>query len=119
MYCPLRNVWKSSCAEQCMHNVDGKCLHKEHSSLADLPSRKRLSAVAELHNVSVREIAESVSLIQAVIVADAYADFILGKSLLDIDVAEFSNSLDEDKFQSWNKTTFTFSDVKTALNLID
>jgi len=103
-----------------MHNKDGRCLYKEHSALADLPERTRIAEIAKLHGVTTKDISNAVLDIRAIIVADAYAEFTIGKSLLDINVASFSRTMNEDSFSNWNKTSVSFSDVQLALfNLIE
>jgi hypothetical protein len=82
--------------------------------LLELSERQRANEILELKQCSKQDLIASVRNIRVVIVADAFTEYLLGKSLLDLKGDELN--LDEEKFNSWNRTDVKFTEV---VNIVD
>ncbi len=117
MLCPLRAEWRTaSCKQNCYHRTDtGKCVFKEHQTMSELPDKERTAAIVEQTGCTRQQVANSVRAVRAALVADAFIEYLLGKSLLDITslpVVSIS------KFDEWNKTNVRFDEVISVIETI-
>lgn len=118
MYCPIRNEWKPNCKERCLHrSPDGlTCSYREDHATQDLTEKERLSHILKTRGGTKAEVLEATNNIRLILVLDSFLEYLTGKSLLDQGGVSLQNLITKESFDSWNKTSFTYNDVKLMLS---
>ncbi len=115
MFCPLRGTWKPVCKDLCMHKSGstGECRFKQDSALIELHEKVRVQSIVDSRSVSKQDVRLAAKRIKLAVVADAFVEYITGRSVLDQKGGELN--LDKDAFDAWNKTDFSFEEVSTLI----
>lgn len=97
-----------------MNNLNGYCRRSEV-----LQAEGKTEDVARLFQVSEPDLVKTLGEVYSAMVADKFFQHFLGKPILQASDSEFDTVLASDvAYAEWNKTSFTFDQVTSAIKLI-